>query len=90
MEQEDSAGPFLQQEGEKRHVGLLGVARTAGQNQVVGPVVGRLSLAGADVVQGDDLWIGLIATVGADRSMSFDEPIAMGLIGAPAGTAEGA
>jgi len=50
VEEIDAAGAFAQQEREEGDVGFFGVARAATQHQVVGPVVGRLSLAGTHVV----------------------------------------
>ena len=83
VKQVDPAGALLQQEGEEGGVSLRGVAGNAGQDQVVGPVVGRLAPPRTHVVQGDDIGRGRLATIGADRTMEVKEPFAMRLKGPP-------
>ena len=55
MEQVDPTGTLLQQKREERRIGFRGVAGNAGENQVVGPVIGRLAAPGTHVVKRDDV-----------------------------------
>src|SRR5215207_404683 len=88
VEQEDPPAPPLHQEGDQRSVGLGGVAVSAGEDQVVRPVVGRLASAGTDVVQGDHVFMGLAAAIGTHGTMLGEQPIAMRLHGTTGGTAK--
>ena len=65
VEEEDSAGALLHEKGDQRSVGLRRVALPAGQDQIVRTVVRRLSTAGPDMVERDDLWRGFIAAISA-------------------------
>src|ERR1041385_5159275 len=89
VKQEDPSRASGQQEREKRHVGLGGVAGGTGEDQVVGPVVGRLTLAGSDVVQRDVVLRNGAAAVGADRSVLREQPVTVGLIRPAAGAGGG-
>jgi hypothetical protein len=72
VEEIDAAGAFAQQECEEGNVGFFGVAWAATQHQVVGPVVGRLALAGTHVVEGHLVGVGFDAAVGANRAVPVD------------------
>ena len=80
VEQEDSPAPPSQEEREERHVGLGRIAGRAGEDQVVGPIVGRLPSSGANVVQGDVLQTDRDPAVGADRSVLGEQPVSVGLV----------
>ena len=88
VQEEDPASPALHEKSDQRRVRLGRVAVPAGQDQVVRPVVRGLSATGTNVVQGDGLWSGLGAAIGAYRAMLIQEPIAVRLHRATGGTAE--
>lgn len=88
VEEKDAPGALAQEKGEERNVGLFCVAAPAREDEVVRPVIGGLPLAGPHVVEGDFLGIGLGAAIGTDRTMPLDQPLPVGLIGAPTGTAK--
>lgn len=77
MEKEDAPRALGHQEREQRRVGLGGVAGTAGQDEVVGPVVGGLATARPDMVERDGVDGNPGATIGAHRSVALEEPVAM-------------
>lgn len=55
VQQIHAARALPEQEREERGIGFRGIARDAGEDQVVGPVVRGLAATGTDVVQGDDI-----------------------------------
>jgi hypothetical protein len=67
----------LHQERDQRGVRLGRVTATAGENQIVRPVVGRLTPSGTHVVQGDRVISGLGAAIRANGTMLGEQPIAM-------------
>ena len=69
MEQKDSPGPALHQERDQRRIRLSRVAVPTGQDQIVRPVISRLSPPGTDMVEGDHVLAGLLAAVCADGAM---------------------
>jgi hypothetical protein len=77
VEEEDPARTALHQEGHQRRVGLRGIAVTAGEHEIVGPVVGRLALAGPHVIECDGVLGSLRAAIGADRAVLLEQPITM-------------
>jgi len=81
VEEVDAAGSPRQQPRHERHVGLLAVALGTGEDQVVGPIVGRLASARPDMVQRDPISLRLYATIGADGAMLFEQPLAMLAVG---------
>jgi hypothetical protein len=87
VEQEDTARPALGDEGQEGRVGLGSIAVAAGDDQVVGSVVGSLPLPGIDMVECYRGYRHLVATVGADGSVSIDEPLPVGINGSPSETA---
>ena len=88
MKEEHSAGAPLQQKGDQRGVGFGCVAVPAGEHQVVWTVVGCLTPAGSDVVQGIGVFAGFAAALRADRPMLGQQPIAVRLHGTTGGTTE--
>ena len=67
---------------EKRHqrgVGLCRIAVPTCQHQVVWTIVGRLAPAGPDVIEGDGGFRGVGATIGTDRTVLSEKPIAVRL-----------
>jgi hypothetical protein len=87
VQEKDSAGPLLGDERYERRVGLGRVARLAGDDQVIGAVVGCLTLAGVDVVEGGAFLGDLRPAIGADRTILVDQPATMGIHRAAAETA---
>src|SRR5215510_1079881 len=75
VEQKDSAGTALCDEGDEGDVGFGCVAGAAGKDQVVGPVVGRLAFAGIDVVEGGSVFGDFNPAISTDRSVLLDEPL---------------
>jgi hypothetical protein len=69
VQQEDPTRSPLHQESDQRGVGLGRVAVSAGQNQVVGTVIGRLTPARPDMVEGDGFVARLGAAIRAHRTM---------------------
>ena len=88
VEEKHPARPALHEKRDQRRVGLGRVAIPAGENQVVRPVVGRLASAGTYVVQGDHVFMGLVAAIRAHGTMLGEQPIAMRLHGTTGGTAK--
>jgi len=84
VEQEDSAGPALRDEGDEGDVGFGCVAGAAGEDQVVGPVVGCLASAGVNVVEGSSVFGDFTAAIGTDRSVLLDQPLTVVIHGATA------
>lgn len=66
VQEENAAGAFLHQKGDQRGIGLRRVALSAGQDQIVRTVIRRLSTAGPDMVECDDLWRGFTAAISAN------------------------
>lgn len=83
MKKEHPPRPLPQEKCQEGDISFGGVAGPAGEDQVVGSVIGRLALPWPYVVQGDLVRIGLGATVSADRTVPVDEPLPVGLIGSP-------
>ena len=79
----DPSGAPLQQEREQRGVRLGRVAGDAGQDQVIRPVIGRLSPAGPHMVQGDGVGRCQPPAIGTDRPMPVEKPLTVGLKGTP-------
>jgi len=69
MEEKDSSGAPLHEKRDQRGIRLRRVAVSAGEDQVVRPVIGRLPPAGPNMVQSDRLLIGLGAAIRADRAV---------------------
>ena len=88
VQEVDAAGSLLEQKGQEGRIGLGRVAWDAGQDQVVRPVIGRLSPPGPHVVEGDPLGPGLEPAVGADRAMLFQQPFTMLGVGSTTGPAK--
>jgi hypothetical protein len=88
VQEEDTAGPLLHQERHQRGVRLGRVAVAAGEDQIVRTIVGRLAPTGTNVVQGDDVGLGLRTAVGAHRAVLGQEPIAVSLKRTTRGTAK--
>src|ERR1051325_4552855 len=89
VKQEHSTGATGEQEGQERHVRLRGIAGGTGEDQVFRPVVRGLPLPGPDVVEGHVIDRNGPATVGADRAVLREQPVAVGLVRPPAGSAQG-
>ena len=84
MKEEHSPGAPLHQ---KRHQGGVGLGRitvAAGEDQVVGPVVGCLASAGVNVVEGSSVFRDFTAAIGTDRSVLLDQPLTVVIHGATA------
>src|SRR4051794_3554949 len=79
VEKEHTPRPLLHQKGDQWGVGLGRVAVAAGQDQVVGAVVGGLPTPGPYMVQGDDVWRGLGPAVGTHWAVLAQEPLAVRL-----------
>src|SRR5688572_33020061 len=88
MQEEDSPGAALHQKRLQRRVCLGSVAVLAGQHEVVGTVVSRLTSAGTHVIECDRVVGRLGSAVGANRAVLCKEPIAVRLHGTTRGTAE--
>ena len=84
VEQKDSAGTALCDEGDEGDVGFGCVAGATGENQVVGPVVGRLAFAGIDVVEGGSVFGDFDPAISTDRSVLLDQPLTVTVHGATA------
>jgi hypothetical protein len=82
---EDAGGACLSREKERKKglVGLVDVARRAGEYKVVSPVERRLSFTRCHVVERDEIPPDLSLTVRANRSMQLEEPLARFRIGVP-------
>src|ERR1043166_4488527 len=89
VKQEYPARAPREQKGEERHVRLRGVAGGTGEDQVVRPVVRGLPLPGPDMVEGHVIDRNGPAAVGADRTVLREQPVAVGLVRPPAGSAQG-
>jgi hypothetical protein len=88
VEQKDPARPPLHEKGDQRGIRLSRVTIAAGENQVVGPIIGRLPPPGADVIQRDRVLSGLGAAIGANRAVLSEQPITVRLHGTTRGTTE--
>jgi hypothetical protein len=88
VEKIDPAGPPLHEKGDQRGVRLGRVAITAGENQVIRPVIGRLPPAGADMIQGDHVFGGLGAAIRANGAVLSEQPITVRLHGTTGGATE--
>ena len=88
VKQEYPPRALLHQERHQRRVRLGRVAVAAGEDQIVRAVVRRLSPAGTDMVQRDDLGWGLGAAIGAHRTVLGEKPITVRLHGATRGAAK--
>jgi hypothetical protein len=84
VEQEDSAGTALRDEGDEGDVGFGRVAGAAGEDQVVGPVVRCLASTGVDMVEGSSVFGDFTAAIGTDRSVLLDKPLTVAIHGATA------
>lgn len=88
MQQEDTTGSARHQEGKERGVGLGGVARAAGEDQIVRAIIGRLAAAGPNMIEGDGLHWHARATIGTDRAVLLEEPFTVRTVGAAGGSTE--
>src|SRR5690606_33039589 len=79
VQQEHATGAALRDESDERGVRLGGSGGLAGDDQVVRPVIGRLTLAGIDMVQRGTVLGNLDSTVGADGAILVNQPAAMGI-----------
>lgn len=77
VEEEHAPRTALHQEGHQRRIGLRGVAVTAGEHEIVGPVVGRLPFAGPHVIERDGVLGSFGAAIGTDRPVLQEQPITM-------------
>src|ERR1041384_5889258 len=88
MKEEHSPGAPLHQKRHQGGVGLRRITVEAGEDQVVGPVIGRLPAPGADVVQGDGVFAGLGPAILANWAVLGEQPFTMRLHGTTGGTTE--
>ncbi len=89
VQEKHAAGASLHEKRDEGCVGLGRVAIAAGEDQVVGAVIGVLAAARTDVVERNRLRSRLDAAIGADRAVFGEEPLAMTGVGATGGPAEG-
>src|SRR3954451_1373325 len=73
---EQHRGPLAlaKQEGKDRHVCLGPIALLTCEHEVVAPVISTLASARRDVIEGDGGGGDAETAVGADRTVSIDEP----------------
>ena len=77
MKEKHSPRPSLHEEGDQRSVRFGRVAIPAGENQVVGPVIGRLTPARPHVIERDCVISGLGAAIRANWTVLCEKPIAV-------------
>ena len=79
MQEEDAPCAALHEKRHQRSVGLRSVAVLAGQNQVVGTVVSRLTSSGPHVIERDRVFRCFRSAIRANGAVLCKEPIAVRL-----------
>ncbi len=89
VKEEYASRALLHEERDEGSVRLGRVTIAAGEDQVVGAVVGVLTAARPDMVERNGLGRRLDAAIGADRAVFGEEPLTMTGVGTAGGPAEG-